>query len=69
MEFHNFILKEYFRSETVDYQTTLDETMELAESIIPMMTDVTELIWQFQKEGKNILFEGAQGTNREKIDE
>jgi len=62
MEFHNFILKEYFKTETVDYQTTLDETMELAESIIPMITDVTELIWQLQKEGDDILFEGAQGT-------
>lgn len=62
MEFHNFILKKYFKVETVDFQTTLDETMALAESIIPMMTDVTELIWQLQKQGDNILFEGAQGT-------
>ena len=62
LEFHNFILKEYFKSETVDYQTTLDETMDLAEAIIPMITDVTELIWQLQKAGDNILFEGAQGT-------
>ena len=56
LEFHNFILKEYFKSETVDYQTTLDETMDLAEAIIPMITDVTELIWPLQKAGGNILF-------------
>jgi len=62
MEFHNFILKEYFKTETVDFQATLDETMGMSESIIPMMTDVTELIWQIQKEGNDILFEGAQGT-------
>ena len=62
LEFHNFILKEYFKSDVVDYQTTLDETMDLAESIIPMIADVTELIWQLQKKGDNILFEGAQGT-------
>lgn len=62
MEFHNFILKEYFKSETIDYQRTLDETMDHAESIIPMLTDVTELIWQLQEQGENILFEGAQGT-------
>ncbi len=62
MEFHNFILKEYFKSETIDFQATLDETMGMSESIIPMMTDVTELIWQIQKEGNDILFEGAQGT-------
>ena len=62
LEFHNFILKEYFKSDVIDYQMVLDETMELAESIIPMITDVTELIWQLQKQGDNILFEGAQGT-------
>ncbi len=62
MEFHNFILKEYFKSETIDFQATLDETMGMSESIIPMMTYVTELIWQIQKEGNDILFEGAQGT-------
>ncbi len=62
MEFHNFILKEYFKSETVDFQATLDETMGMSESMFPMMTDVTELIWQIQKEGDDILFEGAQGT-------
>ncbi|MFB3099949.1 MAG: adenylosuccinate synthetase, partial [Gammaproteobacteria bacterium] len=27
LELHNFILKEYFKSDVVDYQTTLDETM------------------------------------------
>ncbi len=62
MEFHNFILKEYFKTETVDYQETLDETMDQAAEIIPMLTDVTELIWQLQQQGENILFEGAQGT-------
>lgn len=62
MEFYNFMLKEYFQSDVIDYQVTLDETMALAESIIPMITDVTEFIWQLQKGGNNILFEGAQGT-------
>ena len=37
LEFHNFILKEYFKSETIDYQTTLDETMDLADLIVPMI--------------------------------
>ena len=60
--FHNFVLKEYFKSDVLAYQTTLDETMELAELMIPMIADVTELIWQLQKKGDNILFEGAQGT-------
>lgn len=62
IDFYNFVLKEYFKSETIDYQETLDETIELGKPITAMATDVTELIWQFQKQGGNILFEGAQGT-------
>jgi adenylosuccinate synthase len=40
----------------------LDETLAMAEKIIPMVTDVSELLYQIQKQGNNVLFEGAQGT-------
>ncbi len=62
LKFHNFILREYFQSDVLDSQEIFDETMTLAESIIPMIADVPELIWQMQQQGDNILFEGAQGT-------
>lgn len=62
MEFYNFLLKEYFSCATVDYQTTLDDIMDICGSVIPMMADTAELIWQRQEAGDNILFEGAQGT-------
>jgi len=36
--------------------------MAMAETITPMVTDVAELLYQIQKQGDNIMFEGAQGT-------
>lgn len=61
VDLYNFLLKEYFKCATVDYQTILDETMDVAGSIIPMMADIPALIWQLQQDNGNILFEGAQG--------
>ena len=61
LDYHNFILQNYYKTEPVDFQQTLDNTMELAEDIIPMITDVSALLFDIQKKGGNILFEGAQG--------
>ncbi|MBM3358924.1 MAG: adenylosuccinate synthase [Betaproteobacteria bacterium] len=62
LDFHNFVLKNYFRAEIVDFERTLDETMRLAERIKPMVADVPRLLYEAQKAGNNLLFEGAQGT-------
>ena len=62
LDFHNFVLKNYFRAATVDFQKTLDETLKLAERIKPMVADVPRLLYESQKAGNNLLFEGAQGT-------
>ncbi|MCK5719706.1 MAG: adenylosuccinate synthase [Thiomargarita sp.] len=62
LEYHNFVLEHYFKSETVDLQKTLDETLAMGESLKPMITNIPEMLNQLRSEGKNILFEGAQGT-------
>ena len=62
MEYHNFALTNYYKVDALDYQQVLDETLQQAEQILPMVADVTGLIHQLQKQGKGILFEGAQGT-------
>ncbi len=62
MEYHNFMLKNYYNAEEVDYQTTLDDVMAMAEEIKPMVADVTEALYQMRKDGESVLFEGAQGT-------
>ena len=51
VDYHNFMLTNYYHTEAVDYQETLDEALRLGELIKPMLT-----------EGQNLLFEGAQGA-------
>jgi adenylosuccinate synthase len=62
LDFHNFVLKNYFHVQPVDFQKTLDETLELAERIRPMVGDVPRLLHEAQRRGENLLFEGAQGS-------
>ena len=62
MEYHNFALKNYFQTDTVDYQKVLDENLKLAERLRPMVADIPPLLDGYMRSGKSVLFEGAQGT-------
>ncbi len=62
VDYHNFMLTRYFQAEAVDFEKTLESALRLGEQILPMLTDVAEEIKQLQQQGKNVLFEGAQGA-------
>jgi adenylosuccinate synthase len=62
LDFHNFVLQHYFQVEPVDFQRVLDETLAMGEHLFPLVADVTELLYQHQRCGDSVLFEGAQGT-------
>lgn len=62
LDFHNFVLKNYFQAEPVEFQRVLDETLLLAERIKPMVGDVPRLLYDAFRKGHRLLFEGAQGT-------
>lgn len=62
LEFHNFILKNYYRAGTVDFNQTLDELLALGDRVAPMVADVTGMLHEIDHQGGNLLFEGAQGT-------
>jgi len=62
MDYHNFALKSYFDFEAVDYQAVLDLALAQAERIRPMVADVTGVLHRLRNEGKNVMFEGAQGA-------
>ncbi|TSA42217.1 MAG: adenylosuccinate synthase [Betaproteobacteria bacterium] len=62
LDYHNFVLKNYFHAPIVDFQKTLDTTLALAARIKPMVADVPSMLYEAHKAGKNLLFEGAQGT-------
>ncbi len=62
LDYHNFVLANYYKVDKLDFQQILDEQMRFAEDISPMIADVAEIIYQIQTAGGNILFEGAQGS-------
>lgn len=62
MELHNFQLTQYYKTDAIDYQKVYDEAMEMAKQIKPMIADVTGILHDSREQGKNILFEGAQGS-------
>lgn len=62
LDYHNFLLRHYFRAEPVDFARTLDEVMAAAEAIAPITVDVTQMLHDLAAAGESILFEGAQGT-------
>lgn len=62
MEYHNFSLVNYYKTDAVDYQKVLDEALGQAETLLPMLEDVTGTLHKMRSEGKNVMFEGAQGA-------
>ncbi|MGR9085805.1 MAG: adenylosuccinate synthase [Gammaproteobacteria bacterium] len=62
LDYHNFMLVHYYKTEAVDYQKTLDEVLMLGSEVKSMLTDVSEVLYDYQSQGRNLLFEGAQGA-------
>lgn len=62
LDFHNFVLKNYLKAETVDFQKSFDEALGYAARIKPLVADVPRLLFEANQSGKSLLFEGAQGT-------
>ncbi len=62
LDYHNFVLANYYRADTLDFQRILDEQMAFAAEIAPMVGDVTGEIHALQQAGVNLMFEGAQGS-------
>jgi adenylosuccinate synthase len=46
----------------VDFQKTLDESLALASRLLPLVADVPRALYEANRAGKNLLFEGAQGS-------
>ncbi len=62
LDYHNFVLKNYFSAPIVDFQKIMDETLSQAVRIKPMVADVPQLLFNANQENRNLLFEGAQGA-------
>lgn len=62
LDFHNFVLTRYYGQAGLDFQKSLDQLLRLGEQIKPMLTDVAGILHRYRDEGRNTLFEGAQGA-------
>lgn len=62
LDFHNFILQQYFKAEPVPFQKTLEEYLAYGEALQPLAVDVTALLEDYRRQGARVLFEGAQGA-------
>lgn len=62
MEYHNFVLTGYYGAPAQDYRQTLEQALQMAEQLRPMVADVTGLLHSYREQGKRIMFEGAQGS-------
>ncbi len=62
LDYHNFVLTQYFKTQPIDYQKTLDEALASVPRIRPMVTDVSSALHATYKAGGSLLFEGAQGS-------
>lgn len=61
MEYHNFSLKHYYKADELDFQQVLDQSLSYRDRLIPMTVDVTQLLDDYAKQDRAMMFEGAQG--------
>jgi adenylosuccinate synthase len=62
MVYHNFMLTHYYQQPEVSFDDQLEKCRAYRERLVPMLADIPLLIDMLNREGKNVLFEGAQGT-------
>jgi adenylosuccinate synthase len=62
LDLKNFLLKNYYGTEEVDFQTTLDEYLAYGERLRPFLIDTSLFLNEEIHRGAKVLFEGAQGT-------
>ncbi|ATX76078.1 adenylosuccinate synthase [Reinekea forsetii] len=62
LNYHNFMLKEYYGAETVDVDQCIAEVIADAKSILDITTDTVSLVHEIRERSGNIMFEGAQGS-------
>jgi adenylosuccinate synthase len=62
LEFHNFVLANFYQQPKIDFKKTLDETLAFAPRLSPLVADVPRALYDANRGGKNLLFEGAQGS-------
>ena len=59
----NFYLEQFFATEALDPQSMIDQYQGYAKRLAPHVANISVFIYNAIKQGKQVLFEGAQGTH------
>ncbi len=62
LDFHNFVLVNYYGVPALDADRIVDDALQLAPRIAPMVADVPAELAAASRRGERLLFEGAQGA-------
>lgn len=60
--YHNFLLEQFYETDTLDVEEILTEVDQFAREIRPLVKDTVAAIHEHRERSDNILFEGSQGT-------
>jgi adenylosuccinate synthase len=63
LEEKNFVLRNFFQQEALDPAEIMDEYLAYGERLRPFAGNVSQQLQEADAQGRNILFEGAQGTH------
>lgn len=62
VDYHNFALTQYYKTDAINYDDVLKQCKEFAKLLKPMVADVPAMLDKARKNGEKVMFEGAQGT-------
>jgi len=62
MQYHNFVLTEYFHTDAVSYDDVLEQCQYFAGQLLPLVDDIPETLHHARLADNSLLFEGAQGA-------
>lgn len=63
LEEKNFLLEQFFHEPSLDPAAIEDEYLAYGERLAPYVESVSEFLYKMDRAGRNLLFEGAQGTH------
>lgn len=62
LDYHNFVLTNYYQAEAVDVEQCLAQVISEAEAIRDITVNAVSLVHEVRERHGNIMFEGAQGS-------
>ncbi|MCF6345907.1 MAG: adenylosuccinate synthase [Thiomicrorhabdus sp.] len=62
LAYHNYMLEHYYKAEPISFDLLWKKCERYSQMILPMLADIPNLIASYNREGKSLMFEGAQGT-------